>query len=87
MRLSEWVYLPRVNTQTATSVGAAADRIHLARATLGLTQEEFAERLGVHGRTVQHWEYGIYCPRGKSLRRMADVTGRSIAWLLALDPA
>ena len=44
------------------------------RDKLGLTQEKFAELLGVHTRTVQNWESGKVIPESKRaiLRDMAD---------------
>lgn len=43
------------------------------REKLGLTQEAFAELLGVHGRTVQNWESGSSIPKVKDakLRELA----------------
>ena len=35
------------------------------RESLGLTQEKFAETLGVHTRTVQNWESGSTIPDSK----------------------
>ena len=32
------------------------------RLDLGLTREQFAKRLGVHGRTVMRWEQGNHEP-------------------------
>lgn len=45
------------------------------RKRLGLTQEEFAEILGVHGRTIQNWESGTsVIPKVKDakLRKLAS---------------
>ena len=39
------------------------DRVRLIRARLGLTQVEFAEKLGdVNVETVRNWEQGIHQP-------------------------
>ncbi len=40
------------------------------RARLGLTQEKFAEKLGVSVSSVGKWETGQYKPRGLSLRAL-----------------
>ncbi len=45
-----------------------AERIAALRATLGLSQAEMAEELGVRQQTVSEWETGRYAPRGASLR-------------------
>lgn len=44
------------------------------RKNLGLTQEKFAEILGVHARTVQNWESGNPIPESKRaiLRNLAE---------------
>lgn len=44
------------------------------RESLGLTQEKFAETLGVHTRTVQNWESGSTIPDSKRaiLRDVAE---------------
>jgi DNA-binding transcriptional regulator YiaG len=39
-----------------------AERVKRRRAELGLTQTEFAERLGVKLRAVQYWEAGTKTP-------------------------
>ncbi len=44
------------------------------RAYLGLSQEKFAQKLGVSVTTVVNWERGRHKPRGQSLR--------DLEWLL-----
>lgn len=39
-----------------------ADRIRAHRLALGLTQDDFAARLGVSGQTVSNWECGRSVP-------------------------
>ena len=41
------------------------------RQALGLSQAEFARRLGVRQQTVSEWETGRYRPRGASLKMLA----------------
>lgn len=36
------------------------DELSVARLSLGMTQAQLAESLGVHRSTVAHWEQGIY---------------------------
>ncbi len=50
-----------------------ADRVKAIRFRLGLTQAEFAARLGVHLRTVQGWELGDSSPRrGPLIKALLD---------------
>lgn len=45
------------------------DEIRKARLTLGLTQDEMAERMGLHGKqTVSQWERGVRNPQGPSVK-------------------
>jgi len=49
------------------------------RAYLGLSQEKFAEKLGVSASIVSKWEIGLHNPRGLSLpalERLAKVDTR-----------
>ena len=48
------------------------------RRRLGLTQAEFARKLGVRQQTVSEWETGKYEPRGASARLLG---------MLAEEPA
>lgn len=45
------------------------------REKLGVTQEQFAEMVGVHPRTIQNWEAGSIIPQSKRaiLRQYIDV--------------
>ncbi len=40
------------------------------RARLGLSQEKFAQKLGVSASAVEKWERGSHKPRGLSLRAL-----------------
>jgi DNA-binding XRE family transcriptional regulator len=49
--------------------------IRALRKTMGLTQAQFAEELGVRRQTVSEWENGVYEPErstAKHLQRIAD---------------
>ena len=50
--------------------GWDAREIAALRATLGLSQAEFARALGVRQQTVSEWETGRYAPRGASARML-----------------
>ncbi len=53
-------------------------RIRLARAQMGLTQRQFAERLGVSQGLVGAWESHIKTPGAKTLQRISEETGISM---------
>ena len=51
--------------------------IRRLRKKLGLTQEEFAHRLGVSWVTVSRWEHGHSSPRGLSEKALDAVAKRA----------
>lgn len=57
------------------------DEIRVARKKLGMTQEQLAERMGLHGKqTISQWERGVRTPQGPSillLRSLLDAQVRS----------
>lgn len=63
-------------------VATFGDRISGAREAAGLTQEQFAKRLGVRLTTVQSWEADAAEPRANRLQMMAGMLNVSIRWLL-----
>lgn len=55
-----------------------AVRVKALRAFMGMTQQSFADKLGVRQQTVSEWEKGIYRPRGATvtlLNLVADQAG------------
>jgi len=58
------------------------DRVAGAREAAGLTQEDFARRLGVKIKTVQGWEDDALDPRANKLQMLAGMLNVSIRWLL-----
>lgn len=58
------------------------DRVHAAREAAGLTQKEFARRLGVKISTVQGWEDDRSEPRANRLSMMAGLLNVSMMWLI-----
>lgn len=44
------------------------ETIHMARKALGLTQVEFAARIGVDPVTVSRWERGISTPQSRGIK-------------------
>ncbi|MBA3597928.1 MAG: helix-turn-helix domain-containing protein [Methylibium sp.] len=59
---------------TKVKLPAAAE----ARASVGLSQQEFAQLLGVSARTLQDWEQGRREPTGAARTLLASAT---IGWL------
>lgn len=60
-----------------------AVNVRRARREQGLTQQQLAQRLGVHARAVQSWEAQgnpQRIPHISNLKRMADLTGHPVAW-------
>jgi len=58
------------------------DRLADARDVVGLTQAEFARKLGVALRTIQAWEEDRSEPRANRLQMMSGMLNVSIRWLL-----
>ncbi len=49
------------------------ERVQALRRHLGLTQQEFSDRLGTRQQTISEWETGRYVPRGTSARLLSLV--------------
>lgn len=63
------------------------DRIRTARQQAGLRQEDLACLIPCSARAIQSWEAGEREPRPHHRRRIAEVTGRDLAWFYELDEA
>ena len=75
IRVAKWQNLPKCN---AVSIG---ERIKTLRKALGLSQEEFAEKLGKGVATIKRWESGQTIPNDKTLRLISKTFGVSYEWL------
>lgn len=53
-------------------------RIKQARSDAGLTQEEMATALGMTASSVQKWESGGVFPRFKVLKKISELTGKTL---------
>lgn len=62
-----------------------SERIFDARQDARLTQSELAKRIGVSRAAVGQYEQGRSKPSIGSLRKIADVTGRPMAWFMIED--
>ncbi len=69
--------------QTQSSLGS---RIAELRKKNNLTQEEFAEKLGVTAQAVSKWENGASCPDIMLLPKIAEIFGVSIDALMGTKP-
>ena len=57
------------------------DRLRLLRKALGLSQAEFASKLGVKQRAISHWERGDTEPSFKTLQRISEIWSVNPVWL------
>lgn len=73
--VNKWETLPKVDS---VDMGK---RIKALRKALGLSQKEFAERLGKGLATIQRWESGQTVPNDKTLRLISHTFGVSYEWL------
>jgi transcriptional regulator with XRE-family HTH domain len=64
-------------------VFSLGERIRKAREDLGLSQQAFADALGVDRKTVSNWEGGRNRPRYGDLMLIASVADVSLQWLAA----
>jgi len=69
-----------------TDLRAVGARIAQARREAGLTQDQLSDVVGVGLRQIQYYESGTSNPY-RTLRRIAEATGKSVGWLLHGDPA
>ena len=61
------------------------DKIKKYRTDLGMTQQDFASRLGVTGVSVSAYENGTRTPSFDVLIRIADLFGVSVDYLLGRE--
>ncbi len=60
-----------------TDIAWDAGTIKSLRAFLGLTQQQFAEELGVRQQTISEWEVGKYAPRRSTNKYLSLVAERA----------
>ncbi|MDE7257585.1 MAG: helix-turn-helix domain-containing protein, partial [Clostridia bacterium] len=58
------------------------ERIYNLRKKSGLSQEEFADKLGVSRQAVSKWETGQSVPDSEKAAAMAKFFGVSLDWLI-----
>ncbi len=62
------------------------NRLKVARADLGLTQADLAERVGVTRKTINTIENSIFVPSTLLALRLALVLGRPVEALFHIEP-
>ncbi len=58
------------------------DRLSAARDAQGMSQKDFAKRLGISLKTVEAWENDISEPRANKLQMVSGLLNVSMKWLL-----
>ena len=76
---SLWYEIPCLGSPDGGGVG---DRLRTARRSVGLTQKQLADELGVESITVSRWERGATTPSLPRLRRIAELTGTTTSDLV-----
>ncbi|MBA4543819.1 MULTISPECIES: helix-turn-helix transcriptional regulator [Thermoactinomyces] len=63
-------------------------RLRAARKSLGLNQKDLAKKIGVKPTTYSNWETDVALPRAEELKKLSNVLGVSIDYLLGVtdDP-
>ena len=79
-----WYQQCRLGTHESGGVGG---RLRTARRSVGLTQKQLAEELGVESITVSRWERGVTAPSLARLRRIAEITETTVSDLVRAPDA
>lgn len=61
------------------------DRLRKARSLSGMTVAQFAAATLISAKSINNYEADKYAPRPLALRRWAEITGVSEAWLLGAE--
>ncbi len=67
--------------------GGVGVRVRAARLSVGLTQKQLAESLGVESITVSRWERGVTMPSLPRLRQIAERTETTVSDLVRAPEA
>ena len=85
-KFNEWIktvpgmtmYTENKATNKIKPWSSKKSKISQARIAAGLTQQEFADKLGVYLTQAQYWEYGRYKPKYPTLAKMSEILGVAI---------
>lgn len=61
----------------------SVSNIRAERCRLGMSQKQLAQLLGVTPISISRWECGECMPSIKNLRRMSELFGKSLDYLIA----
>lgn len=65
------------------------EKIRETRVNMGLTQQQFADRLGLDStsgyKVVSKWETNVNNPSVESLKKIADVSGKPISYFTGVE--
>jgi DNA-binding XRE family transcriptional regulator len=70
-----YMFNPRTRLKQAKSQSDTAALVRELRRRLALTQEQFAQKVGVTYSTINHWENGKRAPQPFLLRRLREMKG------------
>jgi DNA-binding transcriptional regulator YiaG len=82
-----YMNLNLVTTGPAATRHELAGRIKATRKALALTQAELADSLDVTVRSVQNWEAAETEPRGRAMRRLAELAEAPVSWFTVAEAA
>ena len=63
----------------------SAERLRTARIDLGLTQLNFADKVGISLRALRYYEEGRRQPRSNDLKRICEVTGKPLDFFFSSE--
>jgi transcriptional regulator with XRE-family HTH domain len=75
---------PKTPSPKAILIG---QRMRTKREQLGLSQQQFADMIGVSKGAVGQYDIGYTTPRPKRFERIAEVLGVTVEWLLTGNEA
>tara|TARA_Y100001968_G_C19187894_1_gene633709 strand:- start:289 stop:711 length:423 start_codon:yes stop_codon:yes gene_type:complete len=64
-------------------IATFGDRLCAAREAYGLSQKDFATKVGITVRTVQAWENDVNEPRANKLQMVSALLNVSMVWLMS----
>lgn len=62
-----------------------AKRIKMLLEETGMTQQELADKSGVHKSKISKYLKGEYCPKADSAKKIADVFNVSPVWVMGVE--
>jgi ribosome-binding protein aMBF1 (putative translation factor) len=72
-------------TNTVCDLFAIGRRVKNAREAMGLSRQEFAEKIGMHRVSLSRLEAGKLKPSFDTLCAISEVTGKNVGWFFESD--